>query len=1252
MAQWSFAQDDCEQVCVGEVVKGDTIYQSGWRCWFNKNSLLYTQNETTGKLEIKSNAFEAKDDSYCQACAFQPTNKTACYDEATACLFVDCEGNPEWRDYMFDPYKVIDASLIETCPNRVEGCYNTELLYTIEGVNGVYETKWTTNATVDPPRLLPSETIFTDVVDGLPAIDPAIGLADIINQVNTTFTYTQVPNAVDYSILEAWIYVPETTQLRDINRNVETGEIYLSKCGNTLSEVANWNPYNAGEFSSVSAGFYRIKVYIVDDSPDAAGFVLEWNIGGSWGTVPADFLFLEQPTVKCRPVFVCNEVVTELDGTTITLTDFDSWCDPALCGSGSASAASSEENCLQDRTDQLIIDNAGTRFGNLPNEIISITVFDNGQLITLNGNGITFQGTNGINQTAAMADAVNTILTANDYGQWFFENAVLTGDRYYAWAIAADVCPFWTITEVVVQPQGLIPRSVPVDLQEGTMRTIWRRSCEGCNGGYDWVDDAGNTVEKPEELCLVPCGMEYPSIDFPDPTCVTLEPEIFCLDTDGDNAGDLNVYSITTTCDGVIESVETYDLASVSANINDPDAWTTTTIPAGAVSVTCEGAEVVNIEILCDANGTQHEVRTLVFGGVTYRETYVPSTDTPSTPVGALQECPPIGSISEIEICADGKPAIKKTVVNADGSETIQFLGDNGVVFSPKDWVAGQCNCQRQDYYIVEGENGSINQSWTTSAVSHTLANFHQYLLGFDSTDAEGYPIHTKDPDLVTDHTLANTINVNNGAIDQAQLDFYLYLPKGYNLREYTGQADAVGVWVSNCGSDEMTEVVNGVQGSYTNTQPNPIGYYDRGIYRFRLYVTDVTVNGTANIQYEDDLGIWRNIPAEWVFKYRPKEVFYKGWVCCDGVIRDREKEMRIDDSDPLISCEPIVCVPTIPEEEDCTITTLWTFPEGDGASYKYWVTNSVSGVDGVEHNDDLSLVFSNNGEHPNLPSETGTTPNPFFLVDSQTGLGGNSPDPLGVYSNGEDQMEIEGCLLIPPSEGSIQICTWAGNAESGRLYIDGSLTHQWKTPAQETFCTILYGGSSYEIKAQLSDISAFMSFRMGIDTDLDGTPDANIPSDWAYSSCGISPIARKVQICKPSGTITDCVTGETIILGDRDYWDYQKDCTVATTGAATSSSDEANVMGRVGAYWNNNAVNSLGVPAGTNGCLTLISEYGTGVVYYTLDGTIPAANTNGTTMVSGQTATFNEICGIDLSLVRVVGSSPASDYTVQYEIW
>lgn len=91
--------------------------------------------------------------------------------------------------------------------------------------------------------------------------------------------------------------------------------------------------------------------------------------------------------------------------------------------------------------------------------------------------------------------------------------------------------------------------------------------------------------------------------------------------------------------------------------------------------------------------------------------------------------------------------------------------------------------------------------------------------------------------------------------------------------------------------------------------------------------------------------------------------------------------------------------------------------------------------------------------------------------------------------------------------------------------------------------------------------------------------------------------------------------------------------------------------QGRV-AKFTGNSVQQLSVSAGQRGNLVAISDTGTGIVYFTTDGTTPtnSAGSNRGEM-SGQYLAVS-LQNIDLSLLRFDGSSASSDYTVYYEVY
>ena len=76
-------------------------------------------------------------------------------------------------------------------------------------------------------------------------------------------------------------------------------------------------------------------------------------------------------------------------------------------------------------------------------------------------------------------------------------------------------------------------------------------------------------------------------------------------------------------------------------------------------------------------------------------------------------------SVSETEVCADGKPAIRKMTLDSEGVEVITFLGEDGVEFTPVSWKAGSCTKSsecikwRNKYIGIDNTGSAFNQDET-----------------------------------------------------------------------------------------------------------------------------------------------------------------------------------------------------------------------------------------------------------------------------------------------------------------------------------------------------------------------------------------------------------------------------------------------------------------------------------------------------------------------------------------------------------
>jgi hypothetical protein len=176
-----------------------------------------------------------------------------------------------------------------------------------------------------------------------------------------------------------------------------------------------------------------------------------------------------------------------------------------------------------------------------------------------------------------------------------------------------------------------------------------------------------------------------------------------------------------------------------------------------------------------------------------------------------------------------------------------------------------------------------------------------------------------------------------------------------------------------------------------------------------------------------------------------------------------------------------------------------------------------------------------------------------------------------------------------------------------------------------------------------------------------------NLPEGLTLSLTKPEQTCYAVKVCKPSGVAFDLVTGDLLDL--ESLYPCEISCVPPASNGGSSSTggtssgptaqeiaeamvteERARVSGRMENWQNEGGTVSLDVPPGTMGCIKTITDYGAGAVYWTLDGSTPSA-ANGSTM-SVQYGNVVDICGVDLSLVRLDGSSGGSDFSVTYEVW
>ena len=248
-------------------------------------------------------------------------------------------------------------------------------------------------------------------------------------------------------------------------------------------------------------------------------------------------------------------------------------------------------------------------------------------------------------------------------------------------------------------------------------------------------------------------------------------------------------------------------------------------------------------------------------------------------------------------------------------------------------------------------------------------------------------------------------------------------------------------------------------------------------------------------------------------------------------------------------------------------------------------------------------------------------------------------------------------------------------------LVVNGTTTAyqvDWATGAGTTWATppIRANGSTF-------DASGNFYVTSGTDTyclpaGADGLSDTNynqIIDDWTPGANSLA--YYRVKASKPTcfirrfGVLED---GSTELIGDFNVLDNSErtvvgevDCCECACGGSDNSVytgptapeiaeaivqiERDSVEGKIAKFLGN-TTQSLPVAAGQRGNLLSILDSGAGLVYFTIDGSAPS-NTSGANRgeATGPYHTFN-LRNVDLSQVRIAGSSTGSDYTVIYECY
>ena len=268
--------------------------------------------------------------------------------------------------------------------------------------------------------------------------------------------------------------------------------------------------------------------------------------------------------------------------------------------------------------------------------------------------------------------------------------------------------------------------------------------------------------------------------------------------------------------------------------------------------------------------------------------------------------------------------------------------------------------------------------------------------------------------------------------------------------------------------------------------------------------------------------------------------------------------------------------------------------------------------------------------------------------------------------TSGNDQIRVRGYVIL--NEPALLRDVNPNTGERGGIWLNkccaGSLELIYEDTTDSVsgdtgiFDGVRVPAGRHYFEAVTSDLSAWQGFQLDASYD-DGATYAPLPIYDIKPQYECIPLSR----CDDTGVLLHADTGEIITVGENDLRCEPPACVAdeaASSGSegptaeeiAASMVDEerARTEGRRESWQDQGGTVSLDVPAGTRGCLRTITDYGAGGVYWNIEGLTPTATNSH--LMSVQYGPNVDLCGIDLSLVRLDGTSNASDFGVTYEVW
>lgn len=345
------------------------------------------------------------------------------------------------------------------------------------------------------------------------------------------------------------------------------------------------------------------------------------------------------------------------------------------------------------------------------------------------------------------------------------------------------------------------------------------------------------------------------------------------------------------------------------------------------------------------------------------------------------------------------------------------------------------------------------------------------------------------------------------------------------------------------------------------------------------------------------------------------------------------------------------------------------------GTKIEWWAPSTFPAGSNAATHDNASNIFSNDGT--TLTHANGA-PDVVFNDTVFSVEGTNTPTFLAqvgaastAETSGTDQLKLSGYVVLTSparlrdggtrtgERGGI----WINKCCAGDLELLEERTNDTVSGDTGVFNRTLVPAGIHYLEIATSDLSAWHNMTLQASFD-----------DGATYGPFVGYRSKPQYECVPTYRCVDtgvCVykDGTRVIEDQFTQWHEPKGCTESPgestdTGsgayegptadeiAAATVAAERDVTPAVFTWVNEGDTVSLPVPAGTRGRIVSIEDFGTGFVRWSIDGSDPVGSTAPEFTTTGPYHAAYALRNVDLSQVRLNGSSTNSDYSIAYEVY